>query len=82
MTVKVLHPRDSSADLADWLESVAATIRERGESFSAKAIVIVDRSTSRDWCQVGFFSSPAISSPIEAVGMIELGKYSYISQGQ
>lgn len=79
MTVKVLHPRNSDDHLAEWLEGLATKLRMRGGGGSAKAMLVIDLGNGRASCAVEFHCSPGIVSPLDAVGLLELGKLTYLS---
>ncbi len=62
---------------ADWLESLAAKLRARPRSQPATLLVFGLQRTD-DSQFIEFWNGPRVSSPLEVLGMIEMGKASYI----
>ena len=73
--VMQLH-KDESA--ADFLEGLAAKLRDRPEA-QPTTLVVFGARRENDAMQVEFFAGPRTPSALEFLGVVEMGKATFIA---
>lgn len=69
-----------SKSAADFLDEVAAELRERGDR-QPMALVVLALTRDGDADSIEFFNGPQPVSPMQFLGMCEMGKDAYLNGG-